>query len=161
MLWHMHKQSLPRSGRGRSGQSARRGSFVIDVAIGVALLATAAYGLAQLASGSAALNRHADQRLAALLAAENTRARVRRASFDRLPERAEEIASAISLESRCEVDVSTEPFTSGGRNGIHIRVVAKPATNTQLTLHDWRFETETSQPSDGASGDASGEADSE
>lgn len=132
----------------------RCGSLLIEAAIAVALLATAAYGLSQLASGSAALARQADQRLAATLAAENTRQRLRRISDENLAEKSGEIAALVTNASGCEVTVSIEPFANTNHEGVHIRIDVSPEESIRVSLHDWRLTTgpspsdETSDPAD-------------
>jgi hypothetical protein len=158
MAWP--KDRSTRDDRRRVRPTARRGSLVIEAAISVALLATAAYGLTRLASDWAQLNRQADQRLAATLAAENTRERLRRVTDDRLEEQAVEIAALVAEASGCDIEVSTEPFTHRDREGIHVRVEASPERNTRVTLHDWRLPATRSQQSESSGEETSGSVDS-
>jgi Tfp pilus assembly protein PilV len=123
----------------------RSGSLVIEAVIAVALLATAAYGLAKLASSAAALSRQSDQRLAATLAAENTVERLRRLPAERLAAEAGGVAHLVSESAACEVKVSTDIFSVAAGKSVHVRVDASPAKNIRVTLHDWRWVNESSE----------------
>lgn len=137
MAWHRN-DSMPNPIQ-FPDRRRRRGSLVIEAAIAVTLLATAAYGLSRLASGWTVLSRQADQRLTATLAAENARERLRRLSDEQLTEQADAIAAAIGEESGCQLSVTTTPFTDADRDGMHVRVDVVPGANVRVTLHDWRI----------------------
>ena len=137
MAWHRN-DSMPNPLH-LPDRRGRRGSLVIEAAIAVTLLATAAYGLSRIASGWTVLSRQADQRLTATLAAENARERLRRLSDEQLPEQADAIAAAIGEETGCQLSVTTTPFTDDDRDGVHVRVDVVPGVNMRVTLHDWRI----------------------
>jgi len=139
MAWHDDQKQL--CSRQRRWGRRRGGSLVIEAVIAAALLATATYGLTQLAKSAAVLRQQSDQRLAATLAAENTLERLRGVPLAELTGQADEVAEIVAASSGCEVDVSTTPFTAAARDGIHLRVDVSPSQNIRVTLHDWRLPT--------------------
>lgn len=117
----------------------RRGSLVVEAAIVVILLATAAFALTRLARSSAALNRQADQRLAATLAAENAVDHLRNVAADQLAEKADQVAKQVSESNQVDIKVVTDEFELNGTSGIHVRVESTPSEVVKVTLHDWRI----------------------
>ena len=143
----MHWRSSRHNSDSNSLRSARRGSeragsLVIEAVISVALLASATYALTKLARSTAELNRQTDQRLAATLTAENALERLRGLSAEQVAQQVAGIAQSMSESSGCDVEITSAPFVSGDRGGIHIRVDVVPSENARVTLHDWRLEAE-------------------
>jgi len=120
----------------------RRGALIIEAVIALVLLTTATIALTKLAKSSAALGQQSDQRLTATLAAENTIQRLQGVAAEKLSEQADQVAALVAQDAGCEIDVSTEPFTTGDREGIHVRVDVSIAPAIRVSLHDWRFDSE-------------------
>ncbi len=117
----------------------RRGTLIVEAVIALVLLATATFALTKLAKSSAALGQQSDQRLTATLAAENTIQRLQGVAADKLSDQADQVAALVAQDTGCEIDVSTEPFTTGDREGIHVRVDASIGPAIRVSLHDWRL----------------------
>ncbi len=122
--------------------SRRHGSLIIEAAVSFVLLTTAAVGLMQLARSSTVLTRDADMRTACELATENAIQRLSDVPLSEIESRVEEVAKAVTEITKCEVTISTEPFETGDRQGIHLRVQASANHDQRVTLHDWRFDVE-------------------
>jgi len=132
----------------------RRGALIVEAVIALVLLATATVALTKLARSSAALVRQSDQRLTATLAAENTIQRLRGVATGDLADQADTVAKLVAQDAGCEIDVTTEPFTTGERQGIHLRVDASFSPAVGISLHDWRFDSEADGEADAATNGA-------
>jgi Tfp pilus assembly protein PilV len=126
----------------------RRGALIVEAVIALVLLTTATVALTKLAKSSAALDRQSDQRLIATLAAENTIQRLQGVASDKLSGQADQVAALVAQDAGCQIDVSTESFTTGDREGIHVRVDAKISPAIRVSLHDWRFAAESNADSE-------------
>ncbi len=126
----------------------RRGALIVEAVIALVLLTTATVALTKLAKSSAALDRQSDQRLVATLAAENTIERLQGVASDKLSGQADQVAALVAQDAGCQIDVSTEPFTTGDREGIHVRVDASISPAIRVSLHDWRFAPESNGDSE-------------
>ena len=120
----------------------RRAALIIEAVIALVLLSTATVALTKLAKSSAALGQQSDQRLVATLAAESTIERLQGVAVEELSDQADQVAALVAQEAGCDIDVTTEPFTVGDRQGIHVRVDATIAPAIRIRLHDWRFAVE-------------------
>jgi Tfp pilus assembly protein PilV len=116
--------------------------------ISVALLASASFALTKLARSAAELSQQSDQRLTAVLTAENTLERLRGVPAEQLARRSDEVAEQMTLASGCQVEVTTASFPQG----VHVRVDVSPSANSRVTLHDWRL----AQPAGAGASDDSG-----
>ncbi|MCG8650698.1 MAG: hypothetical protein MI861_12750, partial [Pirellulales bacterium] len=115
----------------------RQGGFLIEAVIATALLATALLGLAKLARTSALLQRQADQRLAASLAAENVLEKLKPMPVDTLVAQAGGVARRVEESSNCEVQLTVDSMQISGRRAAHLTVKAAASEHTQVTLHHW------------------------
>ena len=120
----------------------RRAALIIEAVIALVLLSTATVALTKLAKSSAALGQQSDQRLVATLAAENTIERLQGVAVEELSDQADQVAALVAQDAGCDIDVTTEPFTVGDRQGIHVRVDTTIAPAIRIRLHDWRFAVE-------------------
>ena len=118
----------------------RRGILIVEAAICFVLLTTAVVALMKLAQSSAVLSKQADQRLVATLAAENTLERLRDVTANELESSADEVAAAITEQTKCDVKVTVNDFQSQSRSGTHLRIEATCSPDVHVTLHDWRLD---------------------
>jgi Tfp pilus assembly protein PilV len=121
----------------RIGARRRRGSLIIESVVALALLTTAFVALGKLAAASAAVGRDANQRLAAMLTAENALERLRTIPFDTVVDEAPKIAAAMQVRYGCEIRMVTKPFAVGGCEAIHVSVTVQREATVSITLHDW------------------------
>ena len=103
-------------------------------------MTTATVALARLASSASQLQRQADNRCAARLAAENVLARIDNVPLGLVQAAAEQAAEEVEQDSGCRVEIATDGFTAGRRDGLHLRVSATPALGQAVTVHDWVFD---------------------
>ncbi len=136
-------------------KSRRRGGFIIEAVISVALLATGMFALTRLAQTSSQLHRQSDNRLAAKLAAENVFARIEGAPAESVETLAAQAAKAVQTDSGCTIKLSTEPFETAGRSGVHLQVEATAGTQVSLTMHRWYFDPQSSPPQEQEADDES------
>ena len=121
----------------RHRSKLRRGSFVVEAAIGVALLATASYALMKLATISSELTRQSDSRLAVTLVAQNALHELKSLEFPVNEEAARAIATRRSADTGCDVTIELAPFENAALTGVHLRVTAVTGEEQSVTLHDW------------------------
>lgn len=125
---------------------------MIEAVIAVALLATAGVAVARLSQNAAVLNQQSDDRVALVMAVENTLGRLRTLSIEDLQTKTKEVASAISESTGCNVTVDIDEFSGKNGTGFHLVVSAVDKHNQRVALHDWRLvesdgrETEPEQP---------------
>jgi Tfp pilus assembly protein PilV len=130
----------------------RRGTLIVEAVMALVLLTTATVALTKLARSAAALDQQSDQRLTATLAAENTIQRLQGVGVEKLSDQADQVADLVARNAGCEIDISTEPFTTGDRQGIHVRVDATISPAVRISLHDWRFVPEPKVESEDSTG---------
>ncbi|MEM1070976.1 MAG: hypothetical protein AAGI63_18870 [Planctomycetota bacterium] len=114
----------------------RRGSFLMEAAVAMALLGTALVAATRLARMSAQLNLHSEQRTAAHLAGLNTLERIRALPDDGWMNQADEVADDVSEMTGCQVEVTLEPMNSPP--GQHVMVNVAANERVRIALHDWR-----------------------
>jgi Tfp pilus assembly protein PilV len=122
--------------------SRRRGSLAVEAAMAVALLGSAMFAMARFSQNSAALERQADERLAAELAAENLLERLRDVPASEIANAARIAAAELERQSGCPLQVTADGVSGADQPAaVHLRVAAGPPDRWQITLHDWIFET--------------------
>lgn len=130
----------------------RRGAFLFEAIVALALLAAVATAVASLAGRLAREHQSQTQRLAIRFAAENIVERLRAAAYDELPEladrlRATETARAADRLPATEafaVEIELQPLSVAGIEGQHVVVTVIGAQQRSgrrmAAVHElWRF----------------------
>lgn len=131
---------------------------MIECVIAAALIATATLALTRLAHHTTQLNHQSDNRLSAKLTAENFLERSKEIDAEQLESSVADLAESMADQYGSEITVTSDPFESGIRKGVHLRIDVAATPSARVTLHDWRWlspeETDAEGGDDGDSEDS-------
>ncbi len=129
----------------------RHGSLLIECAVAALILTTCSIALLKWIGTSEALNREADERVAATLIAENTASLLQQAPWADATSYSKRLAEETTLSSGRSVAIDSSNFetenTSGpSLNGIHFTITVETNDTRGVVRHTWIFEPDSSPP---------------